>query len=244
VELLSEEEQWESLKRWLKENVPFILGMVAVGLLAVFGWRWWQGHENTDALEASASYQRILATFDSGKMEDALSQVEALRKQHPKSGYVSSADLAAAKVFVLTNDLDKATQRLERVMNEAIDKQLRPIARLRLARVLTTQGQYDKALATLGNEDRGRHQPAYLEARGDVLFAKGDRMGALAAYEAAKKLLPASQAGVSGVGELLDLKINDLRAAIATAPAAAAPAVAAPAAPASIAKPTEAPAKP
>lgn len=215
MELLSEEEQWESLKRWLRENVPFILGLVAVGLLAVFGWRWWQGRENTNALEAGASYQRILATFDSGKIEDALSQVEALRKQHPKSGYVSSADLAAAKVFVLSNDLEKAAQRLERVMNESPDEALRPIARLRLVRVLTAQGQYDKALATLGNEDRGRHQPAYLEARGDVLLEKGDSMGALAAYEAAKKVLPESQAAVSGVGELLDLKINDLRAAAA-----------------------------
>jgi predicted negative regulator of RcsB-dependent stress response len=218
VELLSEEEQWESLKRWLKENVPFILGLVAVGLLAVFGWRWWQGHQNTDALEASASYQRILVTFDSGKMEDALSQVEALRKQHPKSGYVSSADLAAAKMFVLSNNLDKAVERLTRVMNESPDEQLRPIARLRLVRVQTAQGQYDKALATLGSEDRGRHQPAFLEARGDVLLAKGDRMGALATYEAAKKLLPATQASVSGVGELLDLKINDLRATTTEAP--------------------------
>jgi hypothetical protein len=43
-------------------------------------------------------------------------------------------------------------------------------------------------------------------------------MGALAAYEAAKKALPESQAAVSGVGELLDLKINDLRAAAATTP--------------------------
>jgi predicted negative regulator of RcsB-dependent stress response len=216
VELLSEEEQWESLKRWLRENVPYILGLVAVGLLVVFGWRWWQGRENTDALEASASYQRILTTFDSGKMEDALSQVEALRKQHPKSGYVSSADLAAAKMFVLVNDLEKAVQRLERVMTESPDEQLRPIARLRLVRVLTAQGQYDKALAALGSEDRGRHQPAYLEARGDVLLAKGDSKGALAAYEASKKLLPPSQAAVSGVGELLDLKINDLRAAAAS----------------------------
>jgi predicted negative regulator of RcsB-dependent stress response len=216
VELLSEEEQWESLKRWLRENVPFILGLVAVGLLAVFGWRWWQGRENTDALEASASYQRILTTFESGKLEDALSQVEALRKQHPKSGYVSSADLAAAKVFVLSNDLDKAVQRLDRVIAESPDEQLKPIARLRLVRVLTAQGQYDKALTTLGTEDRGRHQPAYLEARGDVLLARGDAKGALSAYEAAKKLMPESQSAVSGVGELLDLKINDLRAAAAT----------------------------
>jgi predicted negative regulator of RcsB-dependent stress response len=214
VELLSEEEQWESLKRWLRENVPFILGLVAVCLLAVFGWRWWQGRENTGALEASASYQRILATFDSGKMEDALSQVEALRQQHPKSGYVSSADLAAAKMFVMNNDLDKAVQRLERVINETPDEQLKPIARLRLVRVLTAQAQYDKALAALGTENRGRHQPAYLEARGDVLLARGDSKGALETYEAARKLLPESQATVSGVGELLDLKINDLRAAV------------------------------
>lgn len=227
MELLSEEEQWESLKRWLRENVPFILGLVALGLLGMFGWRWWQGHETTGALEASAQYQRILTTFDSGKVDDALSQVEALRKQHPKSGYVSTADLAAAKIFVINNDLEKAVQRLERVMNETPDEQLKPIARLRLVRVLTAQGQYDKALATLGTEDRGRHQPAYLEARGDVLLAKGDSAGALAAYESAKKALPESQADVSGVGELLDLKINDLRAAAATAT-----------------KTTEAPAKP
>lgn len=224
MELLSEEEQWESLKRWLRQNVPFILGLVAVGLLAVFGWRWWQGRQNTDALQTSASYQRILTTFESGKLEDALSQVEALRKQHPKSGYVSSADLAAAKVFVLNNDLEKAVQRLERVMNESPDEQLRPIARLRLVRVLAAQGQYDKALTMLGAEDRGRHQPAFLEARGDVLLAKADAAGALAAYESAKKLMPASQAAVSGVGEILDLKINDLRASVATATTQEAPA--------------------
>ncbi len=53
--------------------------------------------------------------------------------------------------------------------------------------------------------------------------------------------MPQSQAAVSGVGELLDLKINDLRAAAAAAPTpeAAAPPPAAPPA-----KPTEAPAKP
>lgn len=213
MELLSEEEQWESLKRWLRENVPFILGLLALMLIGYFGLKWWQGRENSSALEASASYQRILATFDSGKVEDALSQIEALRKQHPKSGYVISADLAAAKMFVIVNDLDKAVQRLERVMNESPDVQLRPIARLRLVRVLAAQGQYDKALSTLGTEDRGRHQSAYLESRGDVLLAKGDRVGALAAYEASKKALPTSQSIASGVGELLELKINDLRSA-------------------------------
>jgi predicted negative regulator of RcsB-dependent stress response len=168
-------------------------------------------------------YEEVLKTFDSGKLDDALKQIETLRKAHPKSAYTSAADLAAAKVFVLQNNLDKAVERLERVMNEAPDLELRPIARLRLARVLSAQGQYDKALAVLGAVDSGSFKPAFLEARGDVLFAKGDKAGALQEYESARKLLPENQQGTAGVGELLDLKINDLRASAAAPEAPAKP---------------------
>jgi predicted negative regulator of RcsB-dependent stress response len=213
VDLLSEEEQWERLKAWLRQNVPFILGLAAVLLIAWFAWGWWKGRLDQQALQAGAEYERILASFDAGKTDEALKQIDALRSEHPKSAYASAADLAAAKVFVLQNDLDKAVQRLERVMNEAPDETLRPIARLRLARVLLSQGQHDKALATLGTADMGAYQSAFLETRGDVLYAKGDKAGALKDYEASLKLLPATQQGTAGVGELLELKINDLRTA-------------------------------
>ncbi len=129
MDLLSEEEQWESMKRWLRENTPFILGLVAVGLVGWFGWKWWRSHEDEQAVAANAAYERILATFDERKIPEALTQVEELRKAYPKSAYVSAADLASAKVFVITNQLDKAAQSLERVMNGATDESLRPIAR-------------------------------------------------------------------------------------------------------------------
>jgi predicted negative regulator of RcsB-dependent stress response len=227
VDLLSEEEQWESMKRWLRENTPFILGLVAVGLIGWFGWKWWRSHADEQALAANAAYERILVTFDERKIPEALTQIEELRKAHPKSAYVTAADLAAAKVFVVTNQLDKAAQSLERVMNGAPDESMRPIARLRLARVQESQGQYDKALATLGTTDMGHFQAAYVEARGDVLRAKGDQAGALKEYESARKLLPPEQVGVAGVGELLDLKIDDLRASLAAPAKAAAPAASA-----------------
>lgn len=220
MDLLSEEEQWEKLKLWLRQNVPFILGLAAVLLIAWFGWRWWQGQVDRKAMDANARYERILTAFDAGQIDDALKQIDELRGEFPKSAYVSAADLAAAKVFVLQNDLEKAAQRLERVMNESADEQLRPIAKLRLARVQSSQGQHDQALATLGTADMGSFQSAFLETRGDVLSAKGDKAGALQEYESARKLLPESQQGQAGVGELLDLKISDLRAAV---PAAAPP---------------------
>jgi len=223
VDLLSEEEQWERLKAWLRQNVPFILGLAALILLGYFALQWWKGRVDQSALQASADYERILASFDAGKTDEALKQIDTLRSEHPKSAYASAADLAAAKVFVLQNDLDKAVQRLERVMNESADESLRPIARLRLARVLLSQGQHDKALATLGTADMGSYQSAFLEARGDVLYAKGDKAGALKDYESALKLLPETQQGTAGVGELLELKINDLRPAAAAAEAPAKP---------------------
>jgi predicted negative regulator of RcsB-dependent stress response len=213
VELLSEEEQWEALKRWMRTNLLSIGVMVALIFAGYYGWQLWKQRADTQALGANAAYEKILRTFDENKIDDAVAQIEVLRIAHPKSAYVAAADLAAARVFVGRNDLDKAVQTLQRVMNESADVQLRPIARLRLARVQASQGQYDIALATLQAGTAGAHQAAYTEARGDILLAKGDRAAALKEYEAARKLAPPDQQGVAGIGELIDLKINDLKAA-------------------------------
>lgn len=223
MELLSEEEQWERLKHWLRTNGPFVLILLALMLIGFFGWKWWQGRKDEQGLQAGAAYQEILLTFDQGKPDQAMALIETLRTAHPKSPYVGAADLVAARVYVDRNDLAKAVQHLQRVADGAVDEKLRPIAKLRLARVQSAQGQYDVALATLGGPGLAEYEPGRLEARGDVLYAKGDRIAALADYEAARKLLPASQQGEAGVGELLDLKIADLKgpaAAAAEAPAA------------------------
>ena len=213
MELLSEEEQWESLKRWLKTNGPSILVMVALALLAYFGWSWWQERQDQRAYAASDLYTKVLADFDADQLDSALAGVETLRSEYPKSVYVAAADLAAARVYVGMDKLDKAVPFLERLVNSADDKSLQTIARLRLARVQAAQEKYDQALTTLGTADMGSYQSAYLEARGDVLFAKGDRAGALKAYEEARKALAPESTGADGVGPLLDLKISDLKAA-------------------------------
>jgi predicted negative regulator of RcsB-dependent stress response len=212
VELLSEEEQWDSLKRWLRVNGPSVLVMVALALLAYFGWKWWQDRQDEQARVAGALYTQILADFDADKLEPALAGIESLRKEHSSSAYVQAADLAAARVYVDRGQLDKALPFLERVAASSRDKPLQPIARLRLARVQSAMGQHDQALTTLGTADMGPYQSAYLEARGDVLHAKGDRSGALKEYEAARKLLSPEAAGPEGVGPVLDLKISDLKA--------------------------------
>jgi predicted negative regulator of RcsB-dependent stress response len=108
------------------------------------------------------------------------------------------------------------------VVASARDEKLRPIAQIRLARVQAAQGKYDVALATLGDQPLGTQEPARLEARGDILLAKGDLAGALGSYQEARQLHPGTDPDDSS--ELLDLKIADLKGAVPAAPAAEAPA--------------------
>jgi len=222
VDELSEREQWESMKAWLRTNGPQIVILVAIMLIGWYGWQWWQARGEKQAQAASAAYDDIIRKFDDIQYVEGEALIESLRNQYPDSPYVAAADMVAARVFVENNQLDKAVERLERVSKTAVDKRLRPIAQIRLARVQAAQGKYDVALDTLGTRPLGVHESARLEARGDILLQKGDRAAALVEYEAARQLQPAVEdAGdEGGVAELLDLKIADLKGSPPAAPEA------------------------
>jgi predicted negative regulator of RcsB-dependent stress response len=229
VELLSEEEQWERLKAWVRTNGPSILLITAVLLLAWYGWQWWKEYGDKKAAAADAIYETVRASFDAGRNDEAYALIETLRRDYPKSAYVDASDLVAATVHVRANELDKAAERLARVAGNARDELLRPVAKLRLARVQLAQGLPDATIATLGTADMGEHEASRLEILGDALNAKGDREGALRAYQQARAKLPPGELEQGGMGEVLDLKIADvtgpaLPGQVSSAPPEAAPA--------------------
>ena len=57
---LSEKEQWEWLKTQVRENAWSALLAVVVVTAGVFGWRWWQGHQDARDLEAGAKYMQMV----------------------------------------------------------------------------------------------------------------------------------------------------------------------------------------
>ena len=209
---LSENEQLEAVKAWLRSNGPSIIGGLALGVLLVVGWRWWNGRQQTDALAANAAYEQLLQTFTpDAKPEDVESRLATFKTTWARSAYVMPAELAVAAVLVDRNELDKAAAHLRTVTEDAKDEALREVARVRLARVLVSQGKADDALALLDKGKVEGYEAAYAEARGDALFAKGDRAGALKQYQDAKSAadpLPSAALGRTA----LDLKINDLSA--------------------------------
>lgn len=204
---LSEKEQWEVLKAWLRANGGWILGGIALAAAGIYGWRAWQEHVEKQAVDASVKYEAILEAFDKGDRTRALTLIGEMGREHPKSPYNDQAQLAEARIYVQNGQLDKAAENLRGVMERTKDEQLAVAARLRLARVQLAQNKPEDALATLGAaKDLGAFEARYQEARGDILLAKGDKAGALKEYRAARE---GAQSGTVD-GELLDLKINDL----------------------------------
>jgi len=223
--LLSEREQWEALKRWLRENGLAIVAGVAIAALGLGGLRWWQAHQNNMDLAAGAMYLQMENAFAQGNQAQAFILIGDLERRYPSSPYADQARLASAKAFVDDAQLGRAADELRTVMQHSSDSILRLIARLRLARVQIAQHQPSEALATLSGASPGAFAAQYAEARGDAYYAMNDKAAALAQYRLAR----AASAGDSGSG-LLDLKISDLAADLAASgtPKAAAAAAATP----------------
>lgn len=225
----NEQEQWERVKQWLRENGPWLVVGVLLGLGALAGWRWWEQRQETRAQSAGASYGLLLETLQSGDRAKSLVLADEIRKDHGASAYADQADLVVVRALVEAGELGPANERLTRVMKGSKDAQLRLVARSRLARVQLAQGNADAALATLNGAQPGAFGPLFDSIRGDALYAKGDRPAALAAWRKAE----ADAAAVKGAPTVdlvaLQLKIGDLLAdGVKDAPVAAP--VAAPAA--------------
>ncbi|MFZ0008293.1 MAG: tetratricopeptide repeat protein [Steroidobacteraceae bacterium] len=229
TDYLSEKEQWEQIREWVRQNAVWVLAGVAVGGALLLGWRWWQGYRDTQALQAGARYMQIVQALEQGDRTDALVHLGELERGYPLSAYADQGRLLGAHIYIDSGQLEQAAGELQSVSEHSKDHELALIARQRLARVQIAQGKPDLALATLNAAEPGAFARSYHEARGDAYYAKGDKAAALTEYRAAA----AGATEAATADSLLDLKIADLSgsAAAAGAPAATPPAAnAAPAA--------------
>jgi predicted negative regulator of RcsB-dependent stress response len=205
-EYLSEKEQWEAIKIWVRENGLWIIAGVAVGAALLSGWHWYQDHTDQVGSQANTKYTQIMEAFGRGDRTEAFVLLGQLERDYSSSPYVDQAKMTAARAYVETGDLAKAATELQAVSDHSKDSELATIARLRLARVQISQKKADDALMTLNGMQAGAFAARYHEVRGDAYYAKGDKPNALKEYLSAK----AGDFSGSPDSQQLDLKIGDL----------------------------------
>ena len=183
-EFLSEKEQLEQIREWWRENGWYLIGGLALGVLILFGWNRFNSYEDAQGEAASELFVELRQAIEDDAPGDARGLLAQLRENYPGSPYTDQAGLVVAVIRMDAGQMSGASDELRYVMEETSDPELSLIARLRLARVLAQQEEYDEALATLDVESGG-FSGRYSEVLGDIHVELGDLVSARAAYTAA-----------------------------------------------------------
>jgi predicted negative regulator of RcsB-dependent stress response len=197
-DLLDEHEQGQRVQDWLRRNGLSIVGGVALGIAAIWGWQNWQASQLHSSAADNARYQAVVDQLASSDLEEAARQVKALETE--SSGiYVDLAALALVKAQVDAGKIDEAIAVL-RGLNA--DGELKLRATQRTARLQIEAGKPGEAIATLG----AAADAASLEIIGDAHVASAEGDKARDAYARALQGLKddAPQRG------LLETKLSDV----------------------------------
>ena len=181
----TEEEQIESIKKWWKENGRAVIAGAVLGIGGIFAWQGWTAHKVVEGAEASMRFEYLLESVRTGRGDVAGKQADALIADYESTPYALFGALSDARAKLEQNDIAAARARLEWVIANAGDGALREIARLRLARILLSEGDLKGAEKLAAARTLTSYAGEYAELEGDIAAAREDRDAAARAYRSA-----------------------------------------------------------
>ena len=199
----NDEQQAEAIKEWWKENGKAILVGATLGLVGMFGWRYFNEYRQGQMEQGAIAYEAIIKQLDADH-EKAFAPVAAFVKEHSGDSYGDLAALQLAAAAVKAGKLDLAVEQLQQVADQGNSDAVKPVAAIRLARVLIEQGKFEDAGKRLDGVKQESYQAIVAEVRGDLFSKQGDKSKALAAYQ------QAATASGDKVGPELQMKLDEL----------------------------------
>lgn len=202
----TEEEQVDAIKKWWADNWKSLAGGVLIGVAILFGGKAWIKQQDLKIEAASAEFEAMMQATSEDKNDVAADHAAKLLGQFVDSTYAVAAALTLAKIKMEENDLAAAKIHLRWAIDHSSQSAFKHVARLRLARVLLSEGKTDDSLATLVNIDAGTYVASYEELKGDIYLAQGKMNQARTAYTLALAALDSSARG----RDFLEMKLDDL----------------------------------
>lgn len=216
VELRSEEEQLDAVKRWWKENGMSLIAGAVLAAAGVFGWNAWQNYQQGQAEAASMRYQQLVSISTGNELSDeqlatARELVSDITDEHGDTLYAELALLLDARLTVQQGNLEGARTALENAA-ESSRRYVQSLAWLRLARIELTDGNPTQAHALLDEPISDALAAQRANVRGDAFAAQGDTDAARDAWETALEVSQTQDQPLYGV----QFKLDDLGAEEAT----------------------------
>ena len=206
MEFETEEQQIEAIKKWWKEyGVTIAVGLL-LGLVGVFGYRYYIERQEFQMAETSDAYETVLAILnEQNDNEKFITEATAYNVDYKDTIYSNLLSFQMAKLAVNDDDLDTAGQHLKDILKSPQHGTIEHFARIRLGRVMLANDQADDALALIADAVGDEYRASYEMLRGDIWLSKGDRTRAHQAYAAAK-----AKASDGPVNPNLEMLLSDL----------------------------------
>lgn len=231
-DIIDAHEQSEQARQWLQKNGSSIIMGILLGLAVLLGWQRWQQSSVNHRADAMLKFDDFQAAVDKDDKELAGKLVEDLRKNYGDTPHAALGALELAEMQLKAGQLPEAESSLRFAAEQDESASLKAIAQLRLARLLLSRGDAQKALDAVNAMSAESYVAEREQVRGDALLALGRGDEARKAFDAALAVMDvAAQQRRS-----LQAKRDDVAAG---GPVVTAPAV--PAAPAPDAKEPAAP---
>ncbi len=206
MDTYTDQQEYERLKALWKEYGNALIAGAAIGVIVLFGAKYWNQTQEQSRVEASVLYEQMLEFNRARQGDQALSLGGKLVKEYDQTPYAAMASLVLARQAQESGDTAAARRHLEWAVANAKQDGVRHTARLRLARVLLAAGEDTAALALADITDIAGFEAEYHELRGDILQKLSRRDEARSAYNEAIK----SMREPSPYQSLLRMKRDDL----------------------------------
>lgn len=185
VELYDEHEQGERVRKWIREYGPAVGMGLVLAFGGIFGFRYWQDQQTAQQGLAADYFNLIQNEIEAGRTSIAQEHFESMRDQVRRNAYVGLAGLAMASAHVEDGRLEPAARLYREILEQRRLEMLWPVTRLRLARVLSAQGDTRAALDVIAGDIPDGFEAAWSELRGDLLVELGELDEARTAYREA-----------------------------------------------------------
>ena len=202
----TQEQEVEAFKKWWSENGKVIVIGVVAGLSAIIGWNFWQTHQQRQADVASSLYEEVVNAHNGQRFDEALNSAKAIQEQFPDSGYAALGALVGAGSAYAASSPAQARGQLQWAIENADVTEIKDVARLRLARILSAEGELEPALRNLDDIQADSFSAVIDELKGDIALAGKEREKGVEAYQRAL----GSDSLDPGSRRRIELKLSDL----------------------------------
>jgi len=186
---LQEQEQLDALKAFWSKQGNLITWALVLVLGAFAAWNGWQWYQRDQAVKAGAMFDELDRAARAGDADRAGLVFTDLKARYPGTAFAQQGGLLAARTQFDKGQADAAMASLSWVADNALEDEMRTVARLRLAALQSDAKQYDEALRTLTAATSPGFEGLVADRRGDILLAQGKTDEARGAYQSAYKAM-------------------------------------------------------